>query len=171
MKNLTNISLLIVLAVSLALTICCGPRPTNGPGDVVSAIPNGPSAHLARIEGPPLGWVEKVGDVLRPGGGRAIPISLAGQFVVLGWAVDRTGKAAAGGVDVVIDGKAYPAEYGTVRPDVAEYFKTPACAPSGFKFSVAAAPFGKGNHRFAIRVLNSGKTGYWEGVTFEVQFR
>jgi hypothetical protein len=171
MRNLTNASLLVVLAASLALTICCGPPPTTGPGDNISVTPNGPSAHLARLEGPPLYSLEKVGDVEQPSFAADIPISHAGQLVVAGWAVDRTAKVAAGGVDVAIDGKAYAAEYGAPRNDVAEYFKTPAYDASGYRFSAAAAAFDKGKHRLALRVLNVGKTGYWEGATFAIELR
>lgn len=167
MKKLASILLGSVLAASLAVIISCGR--SEAPSKP-SVEPNGLSAHLTRIDGPPIYSIEKVGDTGPPGPG-IITISQDAQFAVLGWAVDRAAKVAAGGVDVVIDGKPYAAVYGDVRTDVADHFKIPAYGPCGFKFSVPAAAFDKGIHHFVVRVINSTKTAYWEDIPFAVQIQ
>jgi hypothetical protein len=153
------------------LSVSCGPPPTTGPAEARVVEPNGPTAKLKRIEGQPLYNLEQIVDVVNPLTKPSVTVSALGQLTVSGWAVDRESKASAGGVDIVIDNKPYPAQYELDRNDVAEYFKVPAYSKSGFRLSVAAAAISKGKHGLAVRVISRDGSGYWEGVTvvLEVQ--
>jgi len=173
-KNLTNLLGQSLLAVGLILAVSCGPKPASDSAATTTSTPtataDGPSARLTKLDGAPAFSVDKLGDAAGSATGRA-PISSGGPLVVNGWAVDRADKISAGGVDIVIDGNAYAAKYGTPRADVAAHFQIPAYAASGYSFSTPAAAFDKGAHKLTVRVINSGKTGYWESVALPFEIR
>jgi len=154
----------VVLLSTLTLLLSCGPPPTTGPSDAIAVIPNGGSAKLPLQPGMPLHNLEFVNDTqVVPG--KPIHVSRSGQLVVIGWAVDQDAKSVPGGVDVVIDGKAYAAETGISRPDVVQVFKVPAYLASGFRFSAPAAAFPPGNHLITVRVINQARSAYWQGAS------
>lgn len=87
----------------------------------------------------------------------------AGQATVFdGFAFDATVKAPARGVDVVVDGKAYGASYGSARPDVAAYFKAPALVKVGFRTTLPAGALAVGAHTVLLRVVATDGKGYFD---------
>jgi hypothetical protein len=79
-----------------------------------------------------------------------------------GFAFDAVAKLPARGVDVVVDGKAYPAAYGAARPDVARYFKAPALINVGFKATLPAQAMTAGMHLAQVRVVAADGKGYFD---------
>jgi hypothetical protein len=84
-----------------------------------------------------------------------------GYVRVQGWAVLK--GAAAGGVVVMLDGRPYPAEYGTPRPDVGALFHAGGPLDCGFEWSVPAWNLGKTWHELAVTVLTPDRTGFYAG--------
>ena len=81
-----------------------------------------------------------------------------------GWAVDGLAKKEAGGVDIVMDGKIYKADYGSDRPDVSEALKFPATR-SGFSLAMPRDFLSRGSHRVSVRVITNDGKNYAEGPT------
>jgi hypothetical protein len=75
-------------------------------------------------------------------------------FVVGGWAFDSANNNVAGGVQLRIDGKVFPAYYGLSRRDVADRFKNPRLEFSGFSACLPLRSIGTGSHKLAISVLS-----------------
>lgn len=86
----------------------------------VSKVEDGTSRTLTRVEGIPVHNLERIQNVDSPYGQQSISISSVSDTVMSGWAVDGLAKKEAGGVDIVMDGKIYKANYGSDRPDVPE---------------------------------------------------
>lgn len=85
----------------------------------------------------------------------------AGDFVVVGWAVDEAARDAAGGVYLEIDGHLYETKFPIAREDVAQHFGVPAYKASGFELGVHTMELGKGRHELSIKILaNDGKAHY-----------
>jgi hypothetical protein len=68
-------------------------------------------------------------------------------------------KEPAGGVDGVVDGVPYPAEYGRPRPDVATTFGVPSYANSGYVLELLGQRFVPRAHTLFIRVLTHDSKG------------
>ena len=83
-------------------------------------------------------------------------------IVLSGFGFDPVAKAPAKGVDVVIDGKAYAATYGGAREDVANYFKTPGLAATGYALTLPAGFLVNGPHKVVVRVIAADGQGYFE---------
>jgi hypothetical protein len=92
-------------------------------------------------------------------------------MVLDGFGFDAVAKLPAKGVDVVVDGKAYGTAYGHARPDVGDYFKTPALAATGFRTTLPAGTLAAGMHTLRLRVVAADGKGYFESpqVGFEVK--
>jgi hypothetical protein len=118
---------------------------------------------MTRNATPAVYWVDKVGAKLSPfaGGASSVTVSSDGTVAVAGWIVDEPHKSAGSGAEVVIDGKAYQAEYGIARPDVANFKGGPAYTNSGFTVSFPAAALGKGTHSFAVRGIAADRSTYY----------
>ncbi len=85
-----------------------------------------------------------------------------GSFVrVSGWAVDAANKSTAGGVYVDIDGKPFPAFYGTDRRDVAASSGVAPYRFSGFERDILVSEIGAGAHELSIVVLTADRKGYY----------
>jgi hypothetical protein len=80
---------------------------------------------------------------------------------VQGWAL-LDGKAA-GGVFVELDGKPWPAEYGSPRPDVGALFHTGSASPFGFEWSVPVWDLGKSWHELTVKIMAPDQAGYYDG--------
>jgi hypothetical protein len=80
-------------------------------------------------------------------------------------------KVPAKGVDVVIDGKAFPATYGQPRQDVATFTKVPALVPVGFTVTLPAGALAVGEHVAVVRVVAADGLGYFEApaIKFQIQ--
>jgi hypothetical protein len=71
---------------------------------------------------------------------------------ISGWALDPAGMR---GVDIRVDGRAYPARYGVARRDVAEVKRDyPDAAQSGFSFDGDFAPLASMRHEIAVVAIN-----------------
>jgi len=67
--------------------------------------------------------------------------------------------------------RAYRAQYGEDRLDVANHFNVPAYQKSGFKFTVPAGAIGKGRHELRVRVILSDRNAYQEGVPVPLEIQ
>ena len=109
--------------------------------------------------------IEHVGDVVQPAPDTVVPFQIAADLDVDGWAVDERNKVSPGGIDVVVDGKHYPATYGIARPDVVTHFKNHgapgAYIGSGFACKIPGAQIGPGSHVLAIHVITGDAKGYY----------
>jgi hypothetical protein len=112
-----------------------------------------------------------VGAVVEPFTKQPVTVSAGGELILRGFAVDRESKNAAGGVDIAIDGMPFMAQYGIARPDVADYFKTPAYAKAGFLFTMPARMFGNGRHQLAVRVIASDKSTFYQSPALAIEIR
>jgi hypothetical protein len=108
--------------------------------------------------------IEYVNDYSEPLKGYRIMAVCGGLLQVKGWAVDQQARAAACGVELVLDGALYPAEYGTPRPDVADYFQVPAFRESGFRVEIPLDYISPGSHEFRIRILLRENGDYLESM-------
>lgn len=86
---------------------------------------------------------------------------------VSGFGFDPVAKAAGKGVDIVIDGVAYPTDYGHERQDVAVYFKTEAVRATGFRASLPAGVVTPGPHKAQVRVISADGGSYFDGVAID----
>ena len=108
--------------------------------------------------------IDTIGDVPVWNKQRPLPvIEIAGKknLLITGWAVDDRAKLPAGGVEVNINGKLYPAVYGLDRPDVAKAYEIPAYRLSGFKAFIPLADIGKGEHTMTLKVYTNDKKNYF----------
>jgi hypothetical protein len=156
----------VAVACLFALVSCSAPPITPAKFEA-----DGPTATLKRTDGQPLYNLEKVGAVVNPLEKTSVQIPSSGNINVAGWAVDRNSKSAANGVDVVIDGKAYRAQAGQNRGDVAEYFHEPAYARAGFSFLFPASAVAPGTHQLSLRVISQDGTSYTESPTVRIEVR
>jgi hypothetical protein len=85
----------------------------------------------------------------------------ASYVKVSGWAVDTGNKSTAGGVYIDVDGKPFPAFYGTERQDVADSLGVPSYRYSGFERDIPVAEIGAGTHELSIFVLSADQKGYY----------
>ncbi|WP_068878930.1 MULTISPECIES: hypothetical protein [unclassified Phenylobacterium] len=81
---------------------------------------------------------------------------------VSGFGFDPVAKTPGKAVDIVIDGAAYPTEYGHERADVAAYFKADALASTGFRAALPAVK--PGPHTAVVRVVSADGQSYFDGV-------
>jgi hypothetical protein len=131
----------------------------------------GLSAGLARRAEAPGWFVDHIGGAVDPLN-HPPAVTPAGAAMVLdGFGFDAVAKLPAKGVDVVVDGKAYGTAYGHARPDVGDYFKTPALAATGFRTTLPAGTLAAGMHTLRLRVVAADGKGYFESpqVGFEVK--
>jgi len=92
-------------------------------------------------------------------------------IVLQGFGFDPVAKAPGKGVDVVVDGKAYGADYGAARADVAGYFKSPGLAAVGFTATLPAGALAVGPHLALVRVVAADGKGYFEGLKIPFQVK
>jgi len=102
----------------------------------------------------------------------SIIIPEEGPFIkVGGFALDANNKSTAGGVYVDIDGKLFPAFYGTDRQDVVDSLVVPSYRYSGFERAIPVSEIATGTHELSIVVLTADWKGYYRPdrkVTLEV---
>lgn len=167
----------------LALGACDKPKPRHLPPDPMEAAPP-PVAKVLELTLPSLSAglpkrpelagfsLDSIGAAVDPLNKQPAVISAAEPVLIQGFGIDPVAKAPAGGVDVVIDGKAYGTAYGAPRADVATYFKTPAMTAVGFKTTLPAGLIPVGDHQVVVRVIAAGGKTYFEGppIAFTVQF-
>jgi len=158
-------SFIAFLASLIILGGCGGTEETQpeyerqAPKVNTSLVQNGTSLTLVKAEGSPIHNLERIEKVVGPYSQPSTIISLDNDAEVAGWAIDSAARKPAGGVDVVIDGKAYKAEYGSDRQDVSDFYKIADYKKCGFSFIIPANSLSKGPHDIYLRVIASnGKT-------------
>lgn len=156
-----------------ALAGCDNPKPRVVPPDPMArALPrtatavgppkDGTSDGLARRTERAVFYLDRVGEAMDPlnkqpaGTPGDVPIAISG------FGFDPAAKTPAKGVDVVIDGKAYAATYGGPRQDVANYFKSPGLAATGYALTLPAGFLVNGPHDIVVRVIAADAKGYFE---------
>jgi hypothetical protein len=169
----------LALIVGLVLCTSCSRVPPEGtPSELraaAAALPPalpGKSIGLPRLAGTPEVALEKIGETWSPVIHQPVPVAAGAPVVFVGWAVDEGHKATAGGVDVLVDGMPYAAEYGIERGDVADYLKFAGYKNSGFKLVLPPYEVDRGRHQVALRVLSSDGKGFYDGsyhVDFDVR--
>lgn len=81
-----------------------------------------------------------------------------------GFVLDPVAKQPGKAVDIVIDGKAYGADYGLPRQDVADYFKNPSLVKTGFTVVLPAEAIPAGSHTVTIRVVAANGPTYFDSA-------
>ena len=107
--------------------------------------------------------LDRVNGVTAPSASEGMRAAAGADITFEGWAVDSKAKAPAAGVEIVVDGVPYAADYRLERRDVAGHFRRPEYLASGFALRVPGALLGKGPHEFKIRVISAAADAYWEG--------
>jgi hypothetical protein len=110
--------------------------------------------------------LEKMNDVSDPITGTPVVISQPKPILLKGWAVDRSAKLPTPGVKVLLDGNPYDLSYGYPSPDIANYFKNPAYANSGFRMDFPTTGLAKGKHSLSFRVSTRQAPGCRQGGIF-----
>ena len=136
---------------------------TLGTTACISKDSKAPQAALVRLEAPAVCNLEKLASTVEPPAQSTVVVRGAQLLTALGWAVDAEAKTAASGVNLVLDGKAYPATYSIAREDVAGHFGVPAYRNSGFDATIPLASVGKGRHTVVVQVVAANGKGYYEG--------
>jgi len=90
-------------------------------------------------------------------------ISSTAPLKMHGWAVDGDAKQLAGGVELVVDGRAYQTEYKLSREDVATVQRLAAYANAGFRVSLPVDQLEKGEHTLSVRVISNDGKSFREG--------
>jgi len=171
-----------LLAV-LALGGCERGKPRHPPPDPMAVAPpqaqappppaEGMSAGLAKRKELAGFSIDSIGLAQDPLNRQPAATPQGEPIVIQGFGFDPTARLPGRGVDVVVDGKAYRADYGAGRADVAAYFKTPRLTPTGFKVTLPADTLAAGAHQASVRVVAADGRGYFEGlrIAFVVQER
>jgi hypothetical protein len=95
---------------------------------------------------------------------RSVVVPQEASFIKLeGWAVDADNESTAGGVYIDVDGRLFPAYYGTrVKQKMARSLGAPtAYRYSGFERAIPVSEIGAGSHELAIVVLTADRKGYY----------
>jgi hypothetical protein len=120
------------------------------------------SAGLPPCAAATLASVDRIAETTAPFG-PYVPIGRASSFRVVGWAVDQSAKTVASGLDVVVNGAAFPAFYGFERPDVVASLRSPAFFASGFVADISTIDLGPGRHSLQVRAISSTGGCYYAG--------
>lgn len=129
---------------------------------------NPAGSHLSTLSSPALYSIGTINDLVVSREKQPIALSVNTSFILVkGWALDRYADEAAGGVYLDIDGKLYPAFYGTFMN-----VKIPKYRYSGFERAVPVSIIGKGLHALSIIILSKDRKGYYKPETkilFEIK--
>jgi hypothetical protein len=91
-----------------------------------------------------------------------LQLELGDSLLVEGWAYDPTAHSTGGLLLLVVDGtRAFQADYGISRPDVAAFFKNQAYRDAGYAAVVPASAFPVGQHSVNLVLLSKdGRHSY-----------
>lgn len=134
-------------------------------------VANGMSAGLTARSEMPRFDIDMFNSVPAPLTRQPVQASAGTKLEVSGFGFDSVAQSPGKGLDIVIDGTPYAAQYGISREDVANYFKAPALALTGFTFSGSSALMTQGTHTLQVRVISADGASYLEGpaLTFVVK--
>jgi hypothetical protein len=113
---------------------------------------------LPRDDTPPIASIDRITSKSTEAG---IEVTLSG------WAIDSRSRAAGSEIEVLVDGAAYPAQYGLPRPDVAAASGNRLQADSGFHAVVVLPAQASGLHRFAVRLVSRDRASYADSGAIE----
>ena len=158
---------------ALSLAACDNPKPRHVPPDpmaaaqppldaVIAPPEDGATEGLARRTEVAVFYLDRVGAALDPLKNQPAGTPGDAPIVLNGFGFDPVAKAPAKGVDLAIDGKAYAAAYGGDREDVANYFKAPGLAATGYTLTLPAGFLVNGPHTVTVRVIAADGAGYFE---------
>lgn len=88
-------------------------------------------------------------------------------FTLTGWAVDDLADKPASGVDVILDGKVYPAEYGIARTDIAKERNKPEHENCGFLLRLSPMETDTGTHSLFLKIYAANKEYYYRFGPFK----
>jgi len=105
---------------------------------------------------------------------RSVVIPREASFIKLeGWAVDADNESTAGGVYIDVDGRLFPAFYGTrVKQKMARSLGGPEYRYSGFERAIPVSEIGAGSHELSIVALTHDRKGYYrpdQKVALEIE--
>lgn len=142
------------------------PMPTPGPAPI-DPLSDG----LAKKAGMAGFYVDYINTAQDPLNKQPAIVASGAPLTIAGFGFDAQTKTPAKGVDLVVDGKAFGAPYGSSRPDVANFYKTAKLANVGYKVSLPADAVAKGEHTLVMRVVTPDGTAYQESapIKFTVQ--
>lgn len=184
MKPATSASFAVVAA--LALAACDAPKPRNPPpaeaappvapaadaaAPAATAAPAAASAGLAKREGMAGFYVDYIGDAHDPLNRQPAVVAAGKPIAVSGFAFDSTSNQPAQAVDVVIDGVAHGAAYGSPREDVAKFHKNDALVNVGYAVTLPAGTVPAGDHTLVLRVVSTAGGGYQESLPVKFTVR
>lgn len=183
MKPVVSASLAAVATLTLAA--CDEPKPRNpppaetpaaaapaaAPAATSAAGAAAASAGLPKREGMAGFYVDYIGAAPDPLNRQPAVAAADKPLTVGGFAFDAASKQPAKAVDVVIDGVAYAAAYGTPREDVAKFHNNPALVNVGYAVSIPAGTVAPGDHTLVLRVVSTDGGGYQESVPVKFQVR
>ena len=163
-------ALACVLAV-LALAACDRPKPRDVPPDPMAeppvsvAVPppvEGRTATLRKRSEYPAAYLDHLGATADPLKNRpaVAPAGVPTKFDGFGY--DGVAGAPAKGIEVVVDSKAYVAEYGKPRADVMDFTKNPALGNTGYSLVLPPGALTPGPHTVSVRVIASDGASYYE---------
>jgi len=94
---------------------------------------------------------------------RSVDVPQEASFIKLeGWAVDADNESTAGGVYIDIDGRLFPAFYGTrVKQKMTRSLGGPEYRYSGFERAIPVSEIGAGSHELSIVALTHDRKGYY----------
>lgn len=178
MKSVT----IACFTAALALAACDEPKPRNpppaeAPPSVAAAPAAAPAATAAASTGLPKRegmagfYVDYIGAAPDPLNRQPAVAAADKPLTVGGFAFDSASKQPAKAVDVVVDGVAYPAAYGTPRDDVAKFHKNQALVNVGYAVSIPAGTVAPGDHTLILRVVSTDGAGYQESVPVKFTVR
>ncbi len=99
-----------------------------------------------------------------PGSAHAsdLQLELGDSLLVEGWAYDSTARSTGRALLLVVDGaRAFQAEYGISRPDVATFFRNETYRNSGYEAVVPASAFSVGQHTVNLMLLSKDGKHYY----------
>jgi hypothetical protein len=99
-----------------------------------------------------------------PGSVRAsdLQLKLGDSLLVEGWAYDPTARSTGRLLLLVVDGtRAFQADYGISRPDVATFFRNQAYRDAGYTAVVPASAFSVGQHTLNLVLLSKDGKRYY----------
>ena len=137
-----------------------------------AAVPAGPAplsrALPARPEFPGF-YLDTIGPAFDPITKPAV-IKRGDVLEMTGFGYDPVALAPAKGVDLVVDGQLFGTEYGHARQDVADFKKTPALVPVGYR-TIVTKDLGPGAHEVVVRVIAADGLSYYQSpaIKFEVR--
>jgi hypothetical protein len=164
-------SALVCLLALLALAACDRPKPRTVPPDpmaqpaataVVQPLVEGRTASLRKRTEYPAAYLDHLGAATDPLKNRPAVTPAGAAIKFDGFGYDGVAGAPAKGIEVVVDSKAYVAEYGKPRADVMDFTKNPALGNTGYSLVLPPGALTPGPHMVRVRVIASDGASYYE---------